>query len=136
MTGHGVVASYGLYSTYPWLSVTGTAFGVLFLSMNIGGGVLVWMRESAELQARPQRTPFWMLEHRSAFDDSVAPTSSPRREAKSEMPGESKGQQHDVTRTIRKATGSKLSGTRGTRHHRVSQSPAVSPRRGITKSAR
>jgi hypothetical protein len=46
----------------------GTSFGVLFLSMNIGGGVLVWMRESAELRAQPQQTPFWMLESRGDID--------------------------------------------------------------------
>ena len=70
MSGQGVVASSSLYGERPVLAVVGTAFGVLFLAMNIGGGVLVWMRESAEYKGAQQETPLWMLESRT--DDEVA----------------------------------------------------------------
>ena len=109
MSGHGVVASYGLYGKHPWLSAVGTAFGVLFFAMNIGGGVLVWMRETAELQAQPQRTPFWMLENRESFDNAVMSTTS------------------------RSPVGSKTRGRPTTRRSRVAQSPSSSPRRAASR---
>ncbi len=104
MTGHGVVASYGLHGTHPWLSAAGTAFGVLFFAMNVGGGVLVWMRETGELRNQPQRTPFWMLESRNAFDNSVVSTS-------------------------RNSADGKTSARQTPRRRRVSRSPSSSPRR-------
>ena len=127
MSGHGVVASYRLHGTQPWLSVVGTGFGVLFFAMNIGGGVLVWMREAAELQAQPQRTPFWMLENRDSFDDPVVP----RHDG-------SAGQLPEVERVRRQRVG-KRRGRAGTTprggqtipRHRASRSPSLtaSPRR-------
>lgn len=59
MSGQGVLASSSLYGERPVLAVVGTAFGVLFLAMNIGGGVLVWMRETAEYKGAQQETPLW-----------------------------------------------------------------------------
>jgi|EP01046_Picozoa_sp_COSAG06_P063035 hypothetical protein len=42
MSGKGVVASYSLYAEAPAISMAGTAFGALFLGMNVGLGMAVW----------------------------------------------------------------------------------------------
>ena len=128
MSGHGVVASYRLHGTQPWLSVAGTGFGVLFFAMNIGGGVLVWMREAAELQAQPQRTPFWMLENRNAFDDPVVP----RHDGSAGTLAEVEGQRRQPVGKGRDPVGvAKASGRQTTFRRRASRSPSLraSPRR-------
>jgi hypothetical protein len=42
MTWEGLKVSYDLHEQAPILSLIGTAFGALFMVMNIGGGVIVW----------------------------------------------------------------------------------------------
>jgi len=51
MSGKGVVVSYSLYAEAPAISMAGTAFGSLFLGMNVGLGIAVWQRELTELGA-------------------------------------------------------------------------------------
>lgn len=125
MTGHGVLASYRLRETHPWLSTAGTAFGVLFFAMNVGGGVLVWMREVAELRAQPQQTPFWMLENRAAFDDTVMASTLRQGEGSVENSTTRVTKESSIPGESNNSSGTKTNGRRTTRRRRISRSPSA-----------